>query len=412
MQFMLAWQVDDRLRERAATASFGPVGVGAIEDSEIYDTLADLSYAERGTGFSPGSACWGTLVLLSMYLQWAVAAVLIGVVYAWWAALALAVGSLTMRIAIRTGFGMHARFESSFHKLRRRKTYFRDLITGGAAGKEIRVFGLREWLRDNYRTTSLAALLPVWRSRRRRIYGAYALSSPVWLVLCAVATIGAARAAAHGSLTIGGLAYVLQGIALIGNLGTFNDQSDYQTEWGVRAFVGLERLEERVAAEAKTSGTADAAGLPRESIRFDHVVFGYDENAPVLRELDLTIDAGKSLAIVGLNGAGKTTLVKLLARLYEPQSGRITVDGHDLRDYPVRAWRRRVAAIFQDFVHYDLPVRENVGFGAVELLHDDERVRSALDRAGALELVDGLPHGLDTPLSREYADGAELSGGQ
>jgi ATP-binding cassette subfamily B protein len=411
-QFMLAWRVDDHLRERAAAASFGPVGVAAIEESDVYNTLADLSYAERGTGFSPGSACWGTLVLLSMYLQWAVAAVLIGVIYTWWAALVLALGSLVMRIAIRTGFGMHARFEGSFYKLRRRKSYFRDLVTGPLAGKEIRIFGLREWLRDAYRATSLEALLPVWRSRRRRIYGAYALSSPVWLVLCGLATIGAARAAAHGSLTIGELAYILQGIALVGNLGSFNDQSDYQTEWGLHSFVGLEALEERVAAEAKASGTADAAGLPRESIRYEHVVFGYDADAPVLRDLDLTIEAGRSLAIVGLNGAGKTTLVKLLARMYEPQSGRILVDGRPLTDYDVRTWRRRVAAIFQDFVHYDLPVRDNVGFGAVELLDDDERIRTALDRAGALELVDALPHGLETTLSRSYADGADLSGGQ
>jgi len=411
-QFMLAWRVDDRLRERAAAASFGPVGVAAIEESDIYDTLADLSYAERGTGFSPGSACWGTLVLLAMYLQWAVAAVLIGVVYTWWAALALAAGSLTMRIAIRTGFGLHSRFEASFSKLRRRKSYFRDLITGPVAGKEIRLFGLRDWFRDAYRTTSFAALLPVWRSRRRRIYGAYALSSPVWLVLCAIATIGAARAAAHGSLTIGELAYVLQGIALVGNLGSFNDQSDYQTEWGLHSFVGLEQLEERVAAEARTSGTADAAGLPRESIRYEHVVFGYDPGSPVLRGLDLTIEAGTSLAIVGLNGAGKTTLVKLLARLYEPESGQIVVDGRKLADYDVRTWRRRVAAIFQDFVHYDLPVRDNVGFGAVEFLHDDGKVRSALDRAGALDLVDELPQGLETTLSRSYEGGAELSGGQ
>jgi ATP-binding cassette subfamily B protein len=88
------------------------------------------------------------------------------------------------------------------------------------------------------------------------------------------------------------------------------------------------------------------------------------------------------------------------------------VDGRDLRDYPVRAWRRRVAAIFQDFVRYELPVRENVGFGAVELLHDDERIFSALDRAGARQLVDALPQGLETTLTRENADGAELSGGQ
>jgi ATP-binding cassette subfamily B protein len=411
-QFMLAWNVDDHLRARAAAASFGPVGVAALEESEIYDTLADLSYSERGTGFSPGSACWGTLVLLAMYLQWAVAAVVVGVVYAWWAAVLLAAGSLAVRIAIRAGFGIHQRYEAGFRRFRRRRDYFRDLVTSGDAGKEIRVFALRDWLRDHYRTTALAALLPVWRSRRRRIYGAYALSSPVWLVLCAVATVGAAHAAAHGSLTIGELAYVLQGIALIGNLGSFNDQSDYQTEWGVRSFVGLEALERRVADDATAAaGVASADGVPRDEICFDGIVFGYD-GRPVLRSLDLTIEAGRSLAIVGLNGAGKTTLVKLLARLYEPQDGRILVDGRPLTDYPVHAWRRRVAAIFQDFVHYDLPVRDNVGFGAVDLLHDDEKIRSALGRAGALQLVEGLPHGLETTLSRTYEDGAELSGGE
>ena len=411
-EFMLAWKVDDRLRERAAAASFAPVGVAAIEDSETYDTLADLADPQRGTGFTPGSACWGTLLVLAMYLQWAVAAALVGVVYAWWAAILLAVGSLTVRVALRSGFGAHQRFERTFHKLRRRRNYFRDLITAGGAGKEIRVFGLRDWLRTHYRETALAALLPVWRSRRRRIYGGYAVSSPVWLVLCGIATVGAARAAAHGSLTIGELAYVLQGIALIGNLGTFNPIADYQTEWGVRSFVGLEELEGRVAHEQPAElGTASADGTPRESIRFDGVVFGYDER-PVLRSLDLTIEAGQSLAIVGLNGAGKTTLVKLLARLYEPQSGRIVVDGRPLTDYDVRAWRRRVAAIFQDFVRYELSARDNVGFGAVELLHDDDKVRSALDRAGALEIVERLPNGLDTTLSRAYDDGAELSGGQ
>jgi len=413
MEFMLAWTVDDRLRERAAAASFGPIGVGALEESDTYETLADLSYSQRGTGFSPGSACWGTLLLFAMYLQWATAAVLIGIVYTWWAALLLAVGSLTMRVAIRSSFGKHQRFEKAFHKVRRRRTYFRDLITTAGAGKEIRIFGLRDWLRDRYRSTAYAALLPVWRSRRRLIYGSYALSSPVWLILCAIATVGAARAAAHGSLTIGELAFVLQGISLLGAVGSFNDPADYQTEWGLTSFVALEQLEERVAGEdAAGRGVISAEGTPRRSIRFDGVVFGYDVERPVLRSLDLTIEAGRSLAIVGLNGAGKTTLVKLLARLYEPQSGRILVDERPLGDYPVREWRHRLAAIFQDFVHYELSVRDNVGFGAVELLHDEEKIRSALDRAGALEFVDGLPHGLDTTLARGYEDGTDLSGGQ
>jgi ATP-binding cassette, subfamily B, bacterial len=411
---MLAWKIDDRLRERAALASFGPVGVAALEEPETFDTLADLSDPHRGTGFTPGWACWATLLLMAVYLQWGLAAVFVGIVYTWWAALLLAGGALVMRVTIRTGFGRHSRFEATFAPQRRRRDYYRNLITAAAAGKEIRIFGLLDWLGGRYRSAAHAALNPVWRSRRRNIYGSYLKASPAWVACSAIATIGAARAAAHGSLSLGELAYVLQGVLLIGGLGTYIEGADHETEHGLRAFTGLERLERRIASEeSDTSGTATVDGAPHGEIRFDNITFGYgDGSRPVLRELDLTIEAGRSLAIVGLNGAGKTTLVKLLARLYEPQRGRILVDGRELREYPVRSWRRRVAAIFQDFVHYDLPVRENVGFGAIELLHDDRRIRSALERAGALELVDSLPHGLDTTLSREYADGAELSGGQ
>jgi ATP-binding cassette subfamily B protein len=411
---MLAWRIDDLLRERAAVASFGPIGVAALEEPETFDTLADLVDPSRGTGFTPGWSVWASLLLVAVYLQWTLAAVLIGIVFTWWAALLLAAGSLAMRISIRTGFGRHSRYEATFAAARRRRDYYRDLITSGIGGKEIRVFGLLTWLGDRYRGHAESALHPVWRSRRRNIYGSYLRASPFWLVLSAIPTVAAARAAAHGSLSLGAFTYVLQGIMLMGALGTYIQGADHETEHGLRSFIGLESLERHVADEATDAeGTADPSGAPHSEIRFEHVTFGYGDGAQaVLRDLDLTIEAGRSLAIVGLNGAGKTTLVKLLTRLYEPQQGRITVDGRALKEYPVRAWRRRVAAIFQDFVHYDLPVRENVGFGAVELLHADDRIRSALDRAGALELVDELPHGLETPLSRAYDDGAELSGGQ
>ena len=410
----LAFKIDDRLRERAALASFGPVGIAALEEPETFDALADLVDTQRGTGFTPGWACRATLMLTAAYIQWALAAVLVAIVYEWWAGALLAAGALAMRVLIRSGFGRHSRFEATLAPHRRRRDYYRDLLTSGGAGKEIRVFGLLDWLGERYRTTAREAIEPVWRSRRRHIYGSYLRASPIWLVLATIATVGAARAAAGGELTLGELAYVLQGIVLIGSLGTYIEGADHETEHGLTSFAGLERLERRVAEEAKqASATAPVDGAPRREIRFDGVTFGYGDGArPVLSDLHLTIEAGRSLAIVGLNGAGKTTLVKLLARLYEPQRGRILVDGRDLRDYPVREWRRRVAAIFQDFVHYELSARENVGFGAVELLHDEERIRSALDRAGALELVEALPQGLDTTLTREHAEGAELSGGQ
>jgi ABC-type multidrug transport system fused ATPase/permease subunit len=123
----------------------------------------------------------------------------------------------------------------------------------------------------------------------------------------------------------------------------------------------------------------------------------------VLEGFDLTIPAGAALAIVGQNGAGKTTIAKLLCRLYDPDSGSIEIDGVALRDLDLTAWRDRLAAVFQDFVRYELTLRDNVApLGA-----PTEVIERALDRAGALDLAD-----LDTPLAKGYAGGIDLSGGQ
>src|SRR3954468_2757111 len=289
----LAWRVDDALRERATAASFGPIGVSVVEDEEAMDTLADLVEPWRGTGFTPGPAAMGALFLLARYVQWAVAAAFVGVVYAWWAAVAVAGGALALRVAIRSGFGLLQRVERSRAPDRRRSGYYRDLVVTPQAAKEVRIFGLLDWVRDRYAGHALAAVKPMWRVRRQSIFGAYVLAAPVWLALSAAATVGVARAAAHGSLTLGDLAYVLQAIALVGALGTVAEEADFQTEHGLRAFEGLEQLEERTAGEsAAEKGTADAAGRPRSEIRFEGVTFGYDAARPVLRDLNLTIPAG------------------------------------------------------------------------------------------------------------------------
>ncbi|MDX6398461.1 MAG: ATP-binding cassette, subfamily bacterial [Gaiellaceae bacterium] len=409
---MITWRVDDTVRERVAAASFEPVGIAALEDPETLDQLAEIADPNRGVGFSPGGACAGMLALVSRYVEWSVASIFLAIAYTWWAGVAAALGALAVRFGIRSGVGRLGEFEGRFAPERRRRDYYRDLLATAGAAKEARVFGLVGWLRDRYESSALGAVQPVWRARRRIVYVPFLVSVPAWLVLGGAAAIGAARAGAAGELTLGELAFSLQAIVLISGFGTFFWQSDWQTEHGMRMYDAVERFE-AAALRSTEPPKADPEGRPRTEIRFERVSFGYDDGSlPVLRNLELTIPAGRSLAIVGLNGAGKTTLVKLLARLYEPQSGRITVDGVDIRDFEPAAWRRRLGAIFQDFVHYDLPVRDNVGFGAPELLDDDERVRSALSRAGGLALVEALPHGLDTVLSREYEDGAELSGGQ
>jgi ABC-type multidrug transport system fused ATPase/permease subunit len=163
-----------------------------------------------------------------------------------------------------------------------------------------------------------------------------------------------------------------------------------------------------------TPGNRPAEGMPAHQIRFRDVTFAYPAapERPVLDGLDLEIPAGSSLAIVGQNGAGKTTLAKLLCRLYDPQSGAIEVDGADLRDLDLASWRRRVAAVFQDFARFELTLRENVVPGATGAAGGappalDDTVTAALAEAGAGGLA-----GLDTPLSKGYSGGTELSGGQ
>ena len=145
-------------------------------------------------------------------------------------------------------------------------------------------------------------------------------------------------------------------------------------------------------------------GMPAREIRFRNVTFAYPAaGEPVLEGFDLTIPAGSSLAIVGQNGAGKTTLAKLLCRLYDPQAGAIEVDGVDLRELDLDAWRSRVTAVFQDFIRFELPLRDNVAPAGAP----DDVIRAALADAGAAGLAD-----LDTVLARGYEGGTDLSGGQ
>jgi ATP-binding cassette subfamily B protein len=132
----------------------------------------------------------------------------------------------------------------------------------------------------------------------------------------------------------------------------------------------------------------------------------------VFSELDLVIPAGSSTAIVGVNGSGKTTLVKLLSRLHDPTGGRISIDGVDLREFDAQQWQRRIGVVFQDFNHYPLSARDNVGFGSVEHLDDLAAISATAERAGVRDFVESLPGGWETVLSKEFTNGTELSGGQ
>lgn len=296
----------------------------------------------------------------------------------------------------------------------RRARYLKQLALMPAWAAELRIFGLVDWLSERFGQQWAQVMHELWRARRvdqrlmaaLLIVSALANGAVLWL---------AARATLDGTLGVGALTVLVQG--LFGMAFLADRSGDVWIENGAVPVPDVLALERAVAAlERERAGSIATAQRPLDDISFDGVRFAYPgRETDVFSALDLRLEAGRSLAIVGLNGAGKTTLIKLLAGLELPLAGRIAVDDIDLRELDARSWQRSVAVIFQDFVRYELPARDNIGFGAVEALHEqaaDERIAAAARRVGADVVLEQLPNGLDTPLSRRFKGGVDLSGGQ
>jgi ATP-binding cassette subfamily B protein len=216
-----------------------------------------------------------------------------------------------------------------------------------------------------------------------------------------------------GAISLRSLAILLPMLAVTMSAGniTFDDIT---LSWTLAGLPDVDRLESDLGAGIEAlAGTGAVAGLPRHGIAFESVTFRYPAGKDdVLDGLDLDLAAGTSTAIVGVNGAGKSTLVSLLSRLRDPTGGRITVDGIDVRELDPVAWQRAVAIMPQEPARYPFTVYDNIAFGAVEHYGDRDGVEAAAHTAGFAEIVDTLPEGWQTVLSRELPGGVDLSGGQ
>ena len=413
MTYRATSRIDGSLRVRAMEAAARPAGIELLEDEVIQDRIEVA--AGKPSIFrsaTPGGAAVAVVGLAARFARAGGSAVLVAR-FSPLLAFALLAGTIALR---RHGHqANHAQAVAFNDHIApyRRAGYLSGLATQPAAAKETRVFGLADWLLNRYdRTwdTVTSSMSAVRHRTLRRLAGGYLLVAP----LHALVFVVAGSAAVDGRIGLGVLAVVLQASRDLIDAGQIGNE-EYQIDFGAASLPALVELEERSAALASAvlAGTRSAAGLPQHSLRFAGVSFSYPGAVtPVFDHLDLEIPAGTSLAIVGANGAGKTTLVKLLARLYEPDAGRITIDGIDVQDLDPSSWRARLAVIFQDFVRYELPARDNVGLGGLARVQDPASLFSAADRAGARVLIEDLPKGWDTVLARGYTDGADLSGGE
>jgi ABC-type multidrug transport system fused ATPase/permease subunit len=422
------------LYDELTGACLGPPGIGHLEDPEL---AADLQVArdfDRGMTAPPLSVSMDFIAtgLVDMVAGLAQAVVLFG--FAFWAPPVLAVAWLSTHWILRESAVWKDRNTDEVRQAQRDAEYAYRLAVDPPAAKELRIFGLPDWVLDRFITSRrrLHQLqYQATRMRERSILGA------ILIVLAANVVVFWLLGAAALGHQIGLGPLIVYAQAAVGTSMIAFGGLNWALDGAAAPVAAVGRLKTSTAAAGTvTSGALPATGMPSAQIRFRNVTFAYpaSPDRPVLSGLDLDIPAGSSLAIVGVNGAGKTTLAKLLCRLYDPQSGSIEVDGTDLKDLDLASWRHQVTAVFQDFVRFELTLRENViprlagtaapgpagqpgrkGVPGRKSVPGEDRPLSqfdpvasaALDASGAAGLA-----GLDTVLAKGYTGGTDLSGGQ
>jgi ATP-binding cassette subfamily B protein len=316
---------------------------------------------------------------------------------------------------------------------RRELDYLRYIGASDETAKEVKIFGLAEFVSERYRqladdlyeaNRSLATRRAAWGSALAAIgsvgyYAAFAII--IWRTVIGVFSIGdltflagsfrQLRRLIEGMLT--GFSTIAERALYLKDLFDFFAIEPEIAPPGVPAGAGT-TLEARSVGGASPDGGARPVPDPiREGFRFENVSFRYPGTDPwVLRDLSFELRAGEKLALVGENGAGKTTITKLLARLYDPTEGRITLDGHDLREFDPEELRRHIGVIFQDFVRYHMTAAENLAIGRIEAREDRPRLESAAERSLASPVIERLPAAYDQMLGRRFEGGIELSGGE
>ncbi|MFN6567036.1 ABC transporter ATP-binding protein [Dendronalium sp. ChiSLP03b] len=401
LRVLLGQRVNVLILEKALTLE-----LKQFEDSEFYDKLTN---ARREASIRPLSLVNRTFGLVQNALSLVTYGVLL-VKLSVWSVVVLVIAAMPAFIAETKFAGQAFRLFSWRAPETRQQHYIENLLAREDYATEVKLYQIGEMLLRRYRNLfhqlygedrDLTLRRGLWGYLLSLVSTAAFYIAYAWIVLETVV----------GRISLGDMTMYLivfrQGqstfSSALTSIGGMYEDNLYLSNL-------YDFLEEEVV---KPWGEATNGLNPQDGIRFENVSFTYPGSfKPALRNISLHLKPGEKLAIVGENGSGKTTLIKLLTRLYTPDSGRIFLDGLDLQEWDVDVLRRRIGVIFQNFVRYQFTVGENIGVGDVEHLEDKTRWHVAAEKGMAQPFIEQLPQSFGTQLGRWFKGGQELSGGQ
>ncbi|MDQ3033703.1 MAG: ABC transporter ATP-binding protein/permease [Myxococcota bacterium] len=401
LRTQLANRVSEMILAKAST-----LDLTQFEDSEIHDRLMR---ARRDAGTRPYNLVSGLFVVARNVVTLA-ACVVVLLELSWWAVLIVVLAGLPAFLA-------ELRFSQQIFDQQRRRSpeqreqaYLEQLLSREDFAKEVKLYALAQPLLERFR--AIAARIEREErgiTVRRNTWGT--LLNLLGTIAFYLAYAWIVHRTVNEHLTLGQMTMYLvifrqaqQGVTNgLASLGLMLDDHLYLRD--LQSFLSL--------PVTVPTGTAERGPDPSAGLVVEHLTFTYPgAPRPALEDVSFAMRPGEMVALVGQNGSGKTTLLKLVTRLYEPRSGRILLDGLDVRDWDVAALRRRFALVFQDFVRFKMTAGENVGAGDVASWTDETRWEEAARRGLAHEFVSELPDGYHTQLGKWFRGGQELSGGQ
>ncbi|WP_287128461.1 ABC transporter ATP-binding protein [Candidatus Cyanaurora vandensis] len=399
----LTFQINERILMKANS-----LDLSYFEDPTFYDAL---QRAQREAGYRPLSLLFQVLGIV----QGVIGCLALGVLLTRLGFYVLPVLLLTsVPVLITT-----VRFARSGYLLARARTpearqmsYIRNLLGTDQAAKEVKLFALGPHLIQSFQDL-FATVHRETRNLAIQKGTARVLSNMVSSTGYAVLYGYLVWLAVRGQLTVGDLTLYA------GSVLQLNQQIQGLLENGAKIyqnFLFIDDLFTYLDLQPKLIAPAEPAPLAlplSQGIVFDEVSFQYPGSSKmVLDGVSFHLSPGQTVALVGENGSGKTTLVKLLCRLYEPTTGRILLEGRDLKEYDPQQLQEIIGVVFQDFVRYHATARDNIGYGRVSAIGDLERIEAAADQGGATQLITGLGQGYETMLGKWFREGQDLSGGQ